>query len=169
MTIKIPELSLVLMIGTSSSGKSTFAKKYFKPTEIISSDYCRALVSDDENNLNATSDAFDTLYFIVGKRLKRGLLTVVDATNIRGEDRQRLIAIARQYHCLATAIVLDIPEKTLLARHEQRTDRDFSKHVMVNQIRSLKSSLKGLKREGFHISGQRSKITRCTEGGHVYD
>jgi protein phosphatase len=150
MTIKIPQLSLVVLIGTSSSGKSSLAKRLFKPTEIVSSDYCRALVSDDENSLDATTDAFDTLYYIVGKRLKRGMLTVVDATNVRAEDRRRLVDIAKQYHVLITAIVLDMPEKLLLNRHESRTDRDFSKHIIINQLRTLKSSLKGLRREGFH-------------------
>jgi protein phosphatase len=150
MTIKIPQLSLVVLIGTSSSGKSSLAKRLFKPTEIVSSDFCRALVSDDENNLDATSDAFDTLYYIVGKRLKRGMLTVIDATNVRADDRRRLIALAREYHVLITAIILDLPERLLLQRHEARTDRDFAKHVIVNQLRALKSSFKGLRREGFH-------------------
>ena len=32
--IEIPEVCLVAMIGGTSSGKTTFAKKYFKPTEV---------------------------------------------------------------------------------------------------------------------------------------
>ncbi|PSB53605.1 hypothetical protein C7B67_02220, partial [filamentous cyanobacterium Phorm 6] len=78
MKITIPELSLVILIGASGSGKSTFARQHFQPTEIISSDYCRGLVSDDENNQAATADAFELLHFIVAKRLAAGRLTVID-------------------------------------------------------------------------------------------
>ena len=105
-----PDLSLVVLIGASGSGKSTFARKHFLPTEVISSDYCRALVSDDENDLAATNDAFEVLHFIAAKRLASGRLTVVDATNVKPEDRKSLIELARQYHCLPVAIVLNVPK-----------------------------------------------------------
>jgi protein phosphatase len=80
MNLTIPELSLVVLVGISGSGKSTFARKHFKPTEILSSDYCRALVSDDKNSQEATPDAFDVLHYIAAKRLAAGRLTVIDAT-----------------------------------------------------------------------------------------
>ena len=126
MEIKLPELSYVALIGASSAGKSTFAKKHFLPSEVISSDYCRALVSDDENSMDATDDAFDVLNYIAAKRLKRGKLTVIDATNVQPHARQPIVALARQYHCLPVAIVLDLPLNTLKARHADRTDRDLS-------------------------------------------
>ena len=93
--IKLPEISLVLLVGVSSSGKSTFAKKYFLPTEILSSDHCRALVSDDENNLGVTDAAFELLHYIAAKRLKLGRLTVIDALNLRKEDRAKLVQLAK--------------------------------------------------------------------------
>src|SRR5476651_593024 len=99
-SLKIPELSLVVLIGASGSGKSTFARKHFKATEILSSDYCRGLVSDDENNQAATKDAFAVLHFIAAKRLAAGLLTVVDATNVQTMARQPLIALAREHHVI---------------------------------------------------------------------
>src|SRR5262249_54822750 len=102
-TLTIPELSLVVMIGASGSGKSSFARKHFKTTEIISSDFCRGLVSDDETSLDASKDAFEVLNFIAGKRLARGLLTVVDATNVQREARAPLVALAREYHCVPVA------------------------------------------------------------------
>jgi protein phosphatase len=80
MKVSIPELSLVLLIGPSGSGKSSFGQKHFLPTEVVSSDACRGLVSDDENDQSATGDAFDLLQAIVRKRLSRGKLTVIDAT-----------------------------------------------------------------------------------------
>ena len=87
MTIDIPELALVVLIGPSAAGKSTFARRHFQPTEVLSSDFCRALVADDENDLSATRDAFAVLHFIAARRLASGRLTVVDATNVKPEDR----------------------------------------------------------------------------------
>lgn len=144
-----PELSLVVLIGASGSGKSTFAKKHFLPTEIISSDYCRALVADDENDLAATDDAFEILHFIAGKRLAAGRLTVVDATNVKPEDRKPLIELARQYHCLPVAIALNVPERVCQDRNRIRTDRRLPDHVAYRQLQNLRRSLRGLEREGF--------------------
>src|SRR5215210_7732270 len=107
MQLSFPELALVLLIGPSGSGKSTFARQHFKPTEVLSSDFCRGLVSDDENDQAATNDAFAVLHFIAAKRLAAGKLTVVDATNVQLEARKPLIALAREYHCLPVAIVFN--------------------------------------------------------------
>ncbi len=123
--IRIPNLSLVVLIGPSGSGKSSFAAKHFKRTEVLSSDFCRGLVSDDENCQEATNDAFDVLHYVAGKRLERGMLTVVDATNVQPEARKPLIALARQYHALPVAIVLKIPEKVCRERNKGRPDRNF--------------------------------------------
>lgn len=149
MEIKIPELSLVVLIGVSGSGKSSFAKKHFKKTEILSSDEFRALVSDDESNQSVTNDAFDVLYYILGKRLKNGLLTVIDATNIQKESRKGLIEIAKEYHSLPVAIVLDLPEKVCYDRNKKRSDRNFSDYVIRNQSQQLRKSIKKLRDEGF--------------------
>ncbi|WP_197901613.1 polynucleotide kinase-phosphatase [Rhodocytophaga rosea] len=152
MNIKIPELSLVVLIGSSGSGKSSFARKHFKSTEIISSDTCRGIVSDDENNQAATTDAFELLHYIVAKRLKRGLLTVVDATNVQPESRKPLVQLARDYHCLPVALVLDIPEKVCQDRNDKRPDRNFGRHVIAQHRQQLRKSLRNLKTEGFrHI------------------
>lgn len=149
MKITIPELSLVVLIGPSGSGKSTFARQHFKATEILSSDYCRGLVSDDENNLAATNDAFEVLHFIARKRLAAGRLTVIDATNVQPESRKSLIALAREFHVLPIAIVFDIPEKVCRERNRSRPDRDFGPHVIRNQAQQLRRSLRSLDREGF--------------------
>ena len=149
MEIKVPELSLVVLIGATGSGKSSFAKKHFKRTEILSSDECRALVSDDENNQSATNDAFDVLHFIAGKRLKSGLLAVIDATNVQKESRKELVELARRHHCLPVAIVLNLPEKICEERNRNRPDRNFGAHVIRQHVHQLKKSLRGLKHEGF--------------------
>ena len=130
MKLTIPELSLVVMVGVSGSGKSTFARKHFKPTEILSSDACRGLVSDDENCQAATKDAFYVLHFIARKRLAAGKLTVVDATNVQAEARKPLIQLAREFHCLPVAIVLDLPERIAHERNKTRADRSFGPHVI---------------------------------------
>ncbi|MGH3324793.1 MAG: AAA family ATPase, partial [Streptomyces sp.] len=107
----IPDLSLVVLIGTTGSGKSTFARRHFLPTQVISSDFCRGLVADDENDQSATPDAFDLLHYIAGKRLAAGRLTVVDATNVQPESRKQLVKLAREHDVLPVAIVLDLPER----------------------------------------------------------
>src|SRR5258708_18019221 len=130
MQITLPELSLVVLIGASGSGKSTFSRKHFKPTEVISSDFCRGLVSDDENSQEATEDAFAVLHTIASLRLKAGTLTVIDATNVQPEDRKGLVALARQYHTLPVAIVLNLPEQLCYERNQGRPDRAFCPHVL---------------------------------------
>src|SRR5271154_2541820 len=153
MEIKIPELALVVLVGPSGSGKSTFARTHFKSTEVISSDFCRGLVSDDENSQAATNDAFEGLYFIAAKRLRAGKLTVVDATNVQPEARKPLIALAREYHCLPVALVLDTPERICRERNASRLDRNFGEHVIRNQCSQLRRSLRGLEKEGFrHVT-----------------
>src|SRR6185436_1477843 len=149
MTLTVPEHSFVVLIGVSGSGKSTFARKHFKPTEILSSDYCRGLVSDDENSQAATKDAFELLHFIARKRLGAGRLTVVDATNVQAESRKPLVALAREFHCLPVALVLDLPERVAHDRNKSRPDRDFGPHVIRQQSQQLRRSLRGLEREGF--------------------
>ena len=149
MTIKIPKLSLVVLIGPSGSGKTMFARRHFRPTEILSSDACRSMVSDDENDQTVTNQAFEVLQFVAAKRLALGRLTVIDATNVQPEARKPLVELARQYHCLPVAIVLDLPEKLCLERNSQRADRTFGQHVVRNQKSQLRRSLPGLKREGF--------------------
>src|SRR5437899_3320937 len=150
MNITIPELSLVVLIGASGSGKSTFARAHFKTTEIISSDFCRGLVADDENDQSASRDAFDVLHYIAGKRLAAGRRTVVDATNVQQESRRQLIELAKKYDVLPIAIVLDVPEEVCAERNAQRTDRaDMPRRVIQRHIRELRRSLRNLEREGF--------------------
>jgi protein phosphatase len=149
MRLTIPDFSLVLMMGASGAGKSTFAAKHFLPTEIISSDRCRGFVADDEADQSATSDAFDVLYYIASKRLAARRLTVLDATNLRAEDRKRAIELARKYHALPVIFAFDIAEGICTERNRSRPDRDFGAHVVRNHVQLLRRSLRGLQREGF--------------------
>ena len=149
MKITIPELSLVLLIGPSGCGKSTFARKHFKATEILSSDYCRGLVSDDENDQAATKDAFEVLHFVLRKRLAAGRLTVIDATNVQPESRKPLVEIAHEYHVMPVAVVFDLPERLCREHNKNRPDRNFGPHVIRNQAQQMRRSIRHLDREGF--------------------
>jgi protein phosphatase len=149
MKLPIPELAVVALIGPSGSGQSTFARKQFRATEILSSDFCRGLVSDDENSQAATNDAFEVLHFIASKRLAAGKLVAIDATNVQSEARMPIIDLAREYHCLPVAIVFDIPERLCQDRNRERADRNFGPHVVRQHSQQLRRSLRGLEREGF--------------------
>lgn len=149
MKLTIPELALVVLIGPSGSGKSTFAGQHFLSTEVLSSDYFRGLLADDENDQTVTKDAFEALNYIAAKRLANGRLTVIDATNVKPQDRKQYVQLARQYHVLPVAIVLDLSEAVCQARNEARADRAFGKHVIRSQIREMQRSLRKLKKEGF--------------------
>ncbi|WP_069167496.1 polynucleotide kinase-phosphatase, partial [Nocardia altamirensis] len=148
--LSVPELALVVLVGSTGSGKSTFARKHFRSTAIVSSDACRGVVSDDETDQSATAEAFALLHHIAGVRLRRGLRTVVDATNVQAKARQELIAVARAHDVLPVAIVLDVPDSVCLERNATRPDRAaLGAHVVVRQQRELRRSLRGLEREGF--------------------
>jgi protein phosphatase len=164
--LPVTDLSLVVLVGATGSGKSTFARRHFKPTEVVSSDFCRGLVSDDENDQSATRDAFDVLHYIAGKRLAAGRRTVVDATSVQQDARRQLIDLARAHDVLPIAIVLDVPEEVCAARNAARTDRaDLPRRVIQRHIRELRRSLRHLEREGFrkvHVLRGVEEIDRAT-------
>lgn len=150
LVLGIPDLSLVLLVGASGSGKSTFARAHFKPTEVLSSDACRGMVSDDENDQSATTDAFEVLHLIAEKRLAAGRLTVIDATNVQQHARKAFLQMARDHHVLIAAIVFDLPESICHERNAARPDRAFGPHVVRKQRAELRRSVNSLEKEGFH-------------------
>ncbi|HEX4725555.1 MAG TPA: polynucleotide kinase-phosphatase [Pseudonocardiaceae bacterium] len=147
--LTIPDMALVVLVGASGSGKSTFAAAHFAPTQVLSSDFCRGIVADDENDQSASADAFDVLHYIAGKRLAAGRITVVDATNTQRYARAELIKLARAHDVLPVAIVLDTPESVCARRNADRPDRDFGAGVVHRQCAELRRSLKFLAKEGF--------------------
>jgi protein phosphatase len=163
--LTIPDFSLVSLIGASGSGKSTFAKKHFLETEVLSSDRCRALVADNEEDQSATRDAFDVLYTIAAKRLAARRLTVIDATNLRPEDRAKGIELARKYHALPVAIVFDVPAELSVERNRARANRNFGPKVVFDHVRLLRKSIKNLRREGYrtiYVLDDPAKIDEAT-------
>ena len=149
MNIEIPDFSLVVLIGSTGSGKSTFAAKHFLPTEVISSDYCRGLVADDETDQSISADAFDLVHEIAGKRLKHRKLAVIDATNVRAAERKGWVELARKWHALPVAFVFDPGIDVCIARNKARTDRAFGGQVVQRMVSEIRRGLGGLQREGF--------------------
>ncbi|MCR4644000.1 MAG: polynucleotide kinase-phosphatase [Oscillospiraceae bacterium] len=149
--IEIPELCLVAMVGGTSSGKSSFALKHFKPTEVLSSDFFRGMVCDDENCQSVSGDAFDLLYYAANKRLNNGKLTVIDATNLQESARKKVIDLAKEQNVHAAAIVLNLPEEIMQERNKARPERNFPERVIRQHCRDVKRCIRGLKREGFRF------------------
>jgi len=149
MYFKIPDFSLVILIGPSSSGKTTFAKKHFKDSEVISTDYCRYLISDNENDQSVSKQAFELMLYLVDKRLSLKKLTVVDATNVLENLRNDLLILAKKHHCLTVAIVFNISDIICYNRNKSRTDRNLDEKVIKYQHNQMQYSLLNLKKEGF--------------------
>lgn len=147
--IRLPEPGLVVLCGASGSGKSAFARRHFAPTEVVSSDQCRALVGDDETDQTVTGEAFDLLHTIVRKRLELGRLTVVDATNTKTPDRKALVELARRTDLMATAIVFDLPLALCIERNNARQDRQTPRHAIKRQHETLRRNARHLRKEGF--------------------
>ncbi|MFQ5599701.1 MAG: AAA family ATPase [Candidatus Krumholzibacteriia bacterium] len=144
MELSIPSFCLIVLIGPAGSGKTTFARRHFKPTEILSSDSCREWVSDDENNQAATADAFEVLHLVTTKRLARRRLTVIDATNVQKKARRPLLELAREHRCPCVGVVFDLPGEVCLEQNLERPDRSVAPDVVRKQIGQLRDSLAAL-------------------------
>jgi protein phosphatase len=149
VNLAIPDSALVVLIGPSGAGKSTFAGQHFSSTEVVSSDYCRALVSGDENNIAATPGAFRVLHAIARERLKLGRLVVIDATSVRRVSRRPLVALARKYRRPSLAIAFDLPLALCLERNRGRAARIVPERVILRQHDQMVRSQPGLHDEGF--------------------
>jgi protein phosphatase len=147
--IEIPRLALVVLVGAAGSGKSTFARARFKPTQVISSDFCRGLVADDEGDMSATAAAFEVLHLVVSLRLRRGRLTVVDAVNGRAADRRPLLDLAAAHDCPAVALVLDVEADLCVQRDREREGRAVGEAKVRAQCEAVRRSLPDLRDEGF--------------------
>lgn len=151
MRIEIPEFCLVALVGATSCGKSSFAKKHFKTTEVLSSDFFRALVSDDENNQECSGAAFDALFYVAKKRLDAMKLTVIDATHLQENARRQVLNLAKEQNCHSVAIVFNIPESILMQRNAARPERQLPEHVIHRHANDLRRCIRGLKKEGFRF------------------
>ncbi len=149
MNIVLPDPSLVVLVGPTGSGKSTFARRHFRPTEVLSSDFFRALVADDESDQSAMPDAFDLLHETAARRLARRRLTVIDATNVKADSRKQLLELARRYHYLTAAIVFNLPPELCEVYNARRPERHVGADVIRSHAELLRRSLGALEKEGF--------------------
>ena len=160
VTIRIPEPALVLLMGVAGSGKSTFAASHFRPTEVISSDQCRAMIADDPEDQSVSPAAFDLLHVIAGKRLDAGRLTVIDATNVLAWGRKTLLELAAAREVPVIAVVLDLPLELCRERNLARA-RQVPEAVIQKQWGDLQGSLSGLAQEGV------AEVYRFTDPGQI--
>jgi predicted kinase len=139
----------VVLVGPAGAGKSTFARARFGPTEVLSSDFCRALVADDEGDQSASADAFAVLRAIATRRLRRGRVTVIDATNVKRTHRRPLLRLAERSQRPAIAIVFDLPLALCLERNRLRADRQVDEETIRDQWIDLPRPASELLDEGF--------------------
>lgn len=149
MDLVIPEPSCLILVGIAGCGKSTFAGRHFAASEVLSSDLCRELVADDPTDQSATGDAFSVLRFVLDRRLKRGRLTVVDATSLDRSARRPYLTLARKWGVPPVAVVLDLPFEVCRARDDQRTRAQVGEEVQRRQHADLQRGLRQLDREGY--------------------
>ena len=148
MTITIPRPSLVVLVGPAGSGKSTFAAAHFRPTAVVSSDQCRAMISDDPSNQRVSGDAFDLFHFIIDRRLKWRRLAVADSTALTRQARRLLLRIARDRGVPAVLLLFDVPLQTCLERDLVRP-QPVGEEVVRRQYDQLEEARKTVREEGF--------------------
>jgi len=157
MTIKItvPNRTLLVLCGPAGSGKSTFAARRFIPTSIVSSDYCRAMICDDENNQQVNRDTFDLFYYIIQKRMYLGRFTVADSTALRADARRRLRAQSRHSGYYGCLLIFNTPLDVCLARDKLRS-RMVGEQVILYHNGLLQQTLLDAPNEGWeqvHVLG----------------
>lgn len=157
MTVKIivPRRTLLVLCGPAGSGKSAFAAQRFTPTSIVSSDYCRALICDDENNQQVNRDTFDLFYFIIQKRMYLGRFTVADSTALHSATRRRLRAQSRQSGYYGCLLIFNTPPEICLARNSLRS-RNVEEQVIPYHAGLLQQTLLDAPSEGWdqvHVLG----------------
>jgi predicted kinase len=139
----------VLLVGPSGAGKSTFAAAQFRPTEIVSSDSLREMLTDDPGDQDSSAEAFHILSLIVNGRLKRRLTTVIDATNLRAANRKGYMRIAARYGVPALAVAFDLEIAEYHARNAARPDRLVDDFVVEDQAARMTDVLANLREEGY--------------------
>lgn len=160
----IPDPAVVLLVGVAGCGKSTFASRHFRSTEVLSSDHLRAVVSGEPDDQAASADAFAALRFLLDKRSKRGLLSVVDATNLERGHRRQLISIARDHGLPVVAILLDVEMEVCRVRNASREGRTVPEDVLEDQRAAFERSRRQIRDEDIevaHILASAAQVARA--------
>jgi protein phosphatase len=146
--IRLTRPSVVVLCGPAACGKSTFAAKHFRPTQICSSDQARALVSDDERDQRFPTQTFALLHFLIEQRLSINRLCVVDSTALTAQARKNLLDISRRYHVPAVMLLFDVPLAACLAR-DGRRERTVGPGAIERQYQLFEQAKMTAKQEGF--------------------
>lgn len=150
MPDRIPEDALVVLIGAAASGKSTWAAGRFRPQQVLSSDAFREMVADDATDQAATRDAFRLLHLVAAARVSRGLLTIIDATNLQRSARTPLRAMAARHGRPCLAVLFEVPLDELLARNAARS-RVVPEDVVRRHHALMDRAVQDVRTEGFRL------------------
>ncbi|GCE04388.1 AAA family ATPase [Dictyobacter aurantiacus] len=158
--IHLPERTLIVLCGPAGAGKSTFARTFVaqhqqqgcRMTSIVSSDYCRALICDDETNQQVNRDTFDLFHYIIHKRMIQGRLTIVDSTALQVEARQRLLDLAVRHRYTTCLFLFNISLETCL-RYDQHQARGriVGEQVIKYHLSLLQQALRAVPQEGWNM------------------
>jgi predicted kinase len=130
----IEEPFVVVLVGAAGSGKSTWAARRFRRTEIVSSDDLRAVVGTGDADLDTTADAFAALDLIVAARVKRRLTTVIDTLGLDPVRRRGYLELARAGGMPALVVLLETDAALCRARNRAR-DRPVPAPALTAQLR----------------------------------
>jgi F420-dependent oxidoreductase-like protein len=146
--LRLPDPCVVVLVGASASGKSTWAEKWFPAGQIVSADRLRALVGESEHDQRAGTDAFAVLDLVLERRLRRKLMTVVDTLGLDRERRRAYVALARRHGLAVVAVAFDVPDAECRARNRTRA-RPVPSKVLTGQLRRWAEVRDELAADGF--------------------
>ncbi|HLZ61970.1 MAG TPA: AAA family ATPase [Ktedonosporobacter sp.] len=152
--ITLPPGALIALCGPAGSGKSTLAGNLVKShpgfveTMIVSSDHCRALVCDDENNQQVSRDSFDLFHYIIHKRMFQKRLTIADSTALKADARHKLLELAQKHHVATCLLIFSISAEVCRERDQARV-RMVGEQVIAYHMGLLQQTLLDVPNEGW--------------------
>jgi alkanesulfonate monooxygenase SsuD/methylene tetrahydromethanopterin reductase-like flavin-dependent oxidoreductase (luciferase family)/predicted kinase len=133
----LPDPALVVLVGASGSGKSTWALERYRSQEVVSSDDLRGVVGSGRHDLDASDDAFTLLDQIVAARVGRGLTTVVDTLGLDPARRTSYVEKARAAGLPAVAVVFETPDALCRERNAAR-ERPVPAPALASQLKKVR-------------------------------
>jgi alkanesulfonate monooxygenase SsuD/methylene tetrahydromethanopterin reductase-like flavin-dependent oxidoreductase (luciferase family)/predicted kinase len=145
---RLPDPALVVLVGASGSGKSTWAQHRFRAQEIVSADDLRGVVGSGRHDLDASKEAFTLLDLIVSGRVRRGLTTVVDTLGLEPDRRHSYLDLARGRGLPAVVVLFDT-DPDLCRRRNADRDRPVPARVLSEQVRAFRTVADTVDQEGW--------------------